>query len=60
MNPKDNDIEQGDSSRRDPDDAEEFVPGPQSPASEADDSDEAFDDLDDDQELEDEADENNS
>jgi hypothetical protein len=59
MDPKQNDIEQNDSPRRDPDDAEEFVPGPQDPASEADDSDEAIDDLDDDdQGIDDDANEN--
>ena len=59
MDPKRNDIEQDDSPRRDSDDAEEFVPGPQEPASEADDSNEAIDDLDEDaEETDDDANEN--
>jgi len=48
MDPDTNDIEQDDSPRKDQDDAEEFVPGPQDPVSEADDSDEAIDDADED------------
>ena len=58
MDPKKNDIEQ-DAPRRDSDDTEEFVPGPQDPASEADDSSEAIDDLDEDaEETDDDANEN--
>lgn len=48
MDPNNTDIEQDDSPRKDRDDAEEFVPGPQDPVSEADDSDEAFEDTDED------------
>lgn len=44
MDPNKNDIDQNDSPRRDPNDAEEFVPGPQDPASEADDSGAEIDD----------------